>query len=168
MKYIFKPEISYNWRRPENWLRIIKYDIIDYTKCLWQRAFRGYSHRNIWSIDYYLTKIIPLMIKQLKEDTHGYPGGEDINSLEEWQKILDKMILGFEAAKRIQETKNWVENDNNEMYTIPSKDGGREIKFTNPWSDEQVKEFKRLDDLDFETFNEGMELFGKYFFNLWN
>ena len=81
-------------------------------KWAWQRVFRGWDDRVVWSIDYYLAENIPMWLKQLKETNSGVPttmfkpedyidenynvsketmerGGNEFNA------ILDEIILGF-------------------------------------------------------------------------
>lgn len=135
-------------------------------KYWYQRAKRGYADRDVWAIDYYLNSFMPKMIRQLKETTHGYPGGL---SPKKWDNILEKIALGFEAADRITDTKNWVMNEGSEMYTVPTDNPHlTEIKFTNDWTPEQVKHFKELDRKDMRTFKAGMDLFVKHYFSLWD
>jgi len=67
-----------------------------------QRRWKGWDDRATWSMDYTLSKnfIIP-MLKQLKKNTFGYPS--DLDSFEEWEVILDKMILGHELVLKCVE-----------------------------------------------------------------
>lgn len=66
----------------------------------WQRIFRGWDDRVIWSIDWYLAEVMPVWIRRLKETKIGYPMGMEED---EWDKILDGIIEGFEAAYRIMD-----------------------------------------------------------------
>ena len=47
-----------------------------------------------WSMDYSLAHIILPMLKQLKENNHGYPATLTEKS---WNDIMDKMIYAFEC-----------------------------------------------------------------------
>ena len=136
--------------------------VFDEIKWFAQRGKRGWADCDWWGMDYYLTSIIVPMLKELKKHTHGHPGG--ISSLEEWKEILNKMTLGFEASKRIADCKNWVMNEGNEMFT----DEKGYIQFKNPWTPEQIKNFKLLDKKDDKTYQDGMKLFSKWFLNLWD
>ena len=126
-----------------------------------QRAKRGFSDRDVWSIDYYLNSILPKMLRQLKETTHGYPGS--VQGFKTWQNLLERMALGFEASDRITDAKNWVMNDDNEFYVENTF-----FEETNPWTPEQVKSFRELDRRDMRTFKQGMNLFTKYYHSLWD
>jgi predicted secreted protein len=127
------------WVVIEYWIRHIKY--------AWQRVFNKYDERVTWSIDWYLTEMLPKWIRELKQNNHGVPMSmfdgmehdENYNYSEEdgeiatkkWDNILDNIIEGFEAGRKIQE----FDEDNEEMI---------------------------------KKFNDGFDLFKKYFFNLWD
>lgn len=82
-------------------------------KCFIQRGIRGYSNEDLWSFDYYLSGVIANGLKDLKKMAHGYPG--ELESMEEWQGILDKIIDGFDYYHKNQfEVGNKEEID--EMY----------------------------------------------------
>jgi len=70
-------------------------------KWFYQRGRRGWADCDWWGVDDYLVGIILPMLKQLKEYEHGYPGYGKASTPEKWDKLLDEMIEGFEAAKRI-------------------------------------------------------------------
>lgn len=40
-----------------------------------QRVRKGWSHRDVWSIDWHLMEILPEMLRHLAETTQGYPAG---------------------------------------------------------------------------------------------
>jgi len=64
-----------------------------------QRGWRGYSDRDCWSIDGYLLKILPPMVAGLRDRGIGYPC--DMESREEWEKLLSIILMGLEANQRI-------------------------------------------------------------------
>ena len=82
-------------------------------KWAWQRVFRGWDDRTIWSIDYYLDKNIPIWMRELKLRKHGVPcellpmdnpSNEDLRLAEiEFDNILETIAIGFEAALYIQD-----------------------------------------------------------------
>jgi hypothetical protein len=100
--------------------QLIIEEVLNQTKWAWQRVYRGWDDRVVWSIDDYLSKMIPQWIKQLKEVKHGIPiemfDSEDwdeekstyIQNAEEraekkWDNILDQIIDGFEAYEKMKE-----------------------------------------------------------------
>ena len=42
-------------------------------KHVYQRARKGYSYRDVWSIDYWFMEIMPKMLEDLKKSKHGCP-----------------------------------------------------------------------------------------------
>lgn len=137
--------LSHPWKIIEEFFREIKW--------AYQRIFRGWDDRVIWSIDYYLSEVIPQWMDTLKKEKRGIPiemfnpddwdkknscykdGTEDIAS-EKWDKILEDIRNGFLANKKIHDDDLWTNKP----------------------------EYDKLNDV----FNEGFDLFKKYFGNLWN
>jgi hypothetical protein len=96
----------------------------------WQRVFRGYDDRIIWSIDGYLSRMIPLWVMQLKNNGIGFPmamyNDEDLDeknnyeasedstkkASDKWNAILDQIADGFESYSKIEEE-----------YLYPNKPG---------------------------------------------
>lgn len=122
------------------WKRQIKY--------AWQRVFRGWDDRVVWSIDYHLSEMLPQWLEKLRDNKQGtpmemfdglpYEDEENYTYSEEswsvarqrWDTILDEMILGFQIYAK----DNWFTED----------------------SDDKKK------------FDRAMELFVKYFQSLWD
>jgi len=114
----------------------------------WQKYKRGWSDEDVWDFDSYLTGIIIPALKRLKENHVGCPGDlwdEKVknNECHKWQEILEEMIQGFKACEEIDKP-SWIK-------------GGfrREV------------DIKRLDVLE-KKYKRGMELFCRYYRNLWD
>lgn len=71
-----------------------------------QRGRRGWADKDVWDVDYYLSKIIPPMITYLREVTHGHPA--DLSE-KEWDEILEKIEQGFIASQRMQSSEYSIE-----------------------------------------------------------
>jgi hypothetical protein len=116
-------------------------------KWAWQRVFRGWDDRVVWSIDQYIARMLPQWLSQLKEVRHGVPNimfkeedyiDENYNVTEETMKlrgqdfdnVLDQISEGF----RIYAENNWF------------REGSEEEK----------------------KFDESFELLQKYFGTLWD
>jgi len=95
-------------------------------KWWWQRKWRGFDDRELWSLDFTVCKFLVPRLKVFRESNRGYP--VSLSSSEEWNEIVDKITWSISK---------WVE--------------------TCCWIEEE----------DRERFDEGMELFHKYFFDLW-
>lgn len=110
-------------------------DIPKNIKWFIQRGKRGYSDSDLWSLDWYLCTWMPEALREMKRMAHGHPGS--LKSVREWKQILEKIALGFEGQRHLQEMD----------YDIDNK----------------VKTTKYQKD-----YEEGMELFTKWFRHLWD
>ena len=99
-------------------------DFLYEVKWAYQRVVRGWDDRASWSLDYWMTENVLEILKVLKKDKHGSPNpmfdglpyeDEETYSYsdesykiaeERWNIEIDKMIAGFEAAKKMQEWEN--------------------------------------------------------------
>ena len=133
-----------------------------------------------WNMDSTLAIIILPMLKQLKEKKHGYPislcedssnssqycfdfyeASEDIvweTGEDRWNKIFDEMIWTFEQLQ--------PDNDWEDQYWLkkPKMDlSDNEIA----WKERGVLDRDGLNAHQ-ERINRGLELFGKYYQNLWD
>ena len=63
-------------------------------KMKYQKLTRGYSDIEIWNLDATIAEFVLPRMKALRDGTCCYP--PDLNSLDEWKEMLDKMIRGFE------------------------------------------------------------------------
>jgi hypothetical protein len=103
----------------------IAYGIKKEIKWAWQRVFRGWDDRIVWSVDGYLSKMLPIWLTKLKEDMQGTPltcfeegdwneetckySDEAVErASKKWNGILDEMIEGFKAYKQAEDDgTNW-------------------------------------------------------------
>ena len=130
-----------------DWYYEVKYFI--------QRGQRGYSDRDTWDFDSYLCEIIPPAIRYLSKNKSGCPGDlwdkeAKNNECHKWFEILEEIAQGFEAADQIKSLSRyckWLKTDK-EVYD-------HELEME---KDKQLA----------VKFERGMELFAKYFLNLWD
>ena len=137
MKEYFKPLKVGSFRYFQNWKDFVKYRW-RWVKWFIQRGSRGWADCDVWSIDCYISEIMPDMIDRLQSNGHGYP--MELTQ-EEWDKILVTMKEGFLASKRMQN----LEYEHEPGDTVW------------PQYDEDKKKF-----------DEALELFCKYYFDLWD
>lgn len=112
-------------------------------KWAWQRVFRGYDDNWHWDLYGRLDWIIPICARKIKEYGIGCPSvlydkKNKKNECHKWGEILEKIALGFEAHKAI----------NQECL----------------WSGHKPKKFEKLSKQE----KEGMKLFVKWYSNLWD
>ncbi len=63
-----------------------------------QRGKRGWSDRDVWSLDTYLAQVIAESVTKLKETNHGHPGDLEY---EEWLAILDNIVFAFTVLQDV-------------------------------------------------------------------
>ena len=185
----YRPFIWEWWKHylsPRTYYYYVKYKI--------QRANRGWADCDIWSLDNYLAEWLPDALKRLKKIKHGIPMAvfpEDPQYTDEtgnateaateiasknWDEILGKMISGFEAYNRTQDSPQSYENEIGEFPDIPWR-----FEPAGPHSSRLVhtpEEEASLDDWmakerplierDQKIWEEGAGLFIKYFGSLWD
>jgi hypothetical protein len=134
-------------------------DIPREIKWAYQRVTRGWSDRDVWSMDYHLSNILVGMLRRLKETKHGVPldfcgdWGEKTSthflpmeeSIKLWDACLDEMIEGFEARGEMDE------------LTYPTSCGKEEKKV---WEHNMALLSARKE--------RALALFAKHFDSLWD
>ena len=135
-----------------------------------QRGIRGWSDCDTWSFDIYLSKIIYGGVRYLRDNKSGYPilNGKDIDesinrynthadeNATMWLGILYKIIKTFKTAEGIS---------NGDIWYIPSKEWTE--KEYNTLS-KRLKKEEVLTKQESIEYEEGFDLFKKYFHNLWD
>lgn len=66
-------------------------------KWFFMRAKNGWAPCDTWSLDAYLSSWMPEALRYLKKNRNGFPSN---SSDKEWEDILEKMALGFEASRK--------------------------------------------------------------------
>ena len=160
-------------------------------KHFYQRAKKGYSYQDVWSIHSWFEEVVPKMLAELKnnkrgcpvEFTHNEDGTEKDfeKAMEEWQNVLERMIFCF---KEMNEDTCSMKNEFEEEYFkkplencfVPcgeDEKGEKMFEFVPEEREPELKENYRRKMLEINEYrekmkNEGFELFSKYFWNLWD
>jgi hypothetical protein len=160
-----------------DWLASGLYRLWDYhlhPRAIWakihrfgQRRVRGFDDSDLWSLDYTVLQFMIPRLRRFQATVHGYPAellgdleeheklseGErrkrGDQALEEWRKTIGKMIRAMEL---------WLEHDG--IFLKPREEELKE----GPWVQRKYEEAPELE----AEFQEGWELFHKFFFALWN
>ena len=165
---------------------------------VYQRAKKGYSYRDLWSIDYWFMEMMPKMLTDYKKNLHGCPAQfttnddgtqhQDIEKgMKDWEAIIDRMILCF---KEMNEDTCSMKNEYKDEYFRQCYGEGKSALdcFVPDSEDENGEKLYRLQTKEVEPElgenfrrknieineyrekmkNEGFELFSKYFWNLWD
>ena len=73
-----------------------------WARCKWQRLTTGFEHRESFDYFHWNAKMAVPRLKMLRDNLHGCPAefasdGKDVDEgVEEWRKVLDKIIWSFE------------------------------------------------------------------------
>ena len=141
------------------------------TRKKWLKKHGQYiAPKELWNLDYTVAKfVLPRLIK-FKENSLGFPGYDEADTMDKWQNILQKMITAFEY---IVTNDNWWVDDprydySNGIHIEIDKDKKTLFHFR---IDDWIKEIKNNRDTEQdrrnEAIKEGLELFSKYFRHLW-
>jgi len=168
MSYLsYRP--SYYLTRPHEFIRETYLEI----KWFIQRGRRGWADSDVWGFDSYLSCVIYEGIGRLRESpVLGYPAdfpegtdnclSADVRELtceeghndrfEEWDQMLGKIAKGFEA---------WSKRD--DWFGTPEYDEYKKLP-----TKEAVEMSNKKDQQSYDSLQESLELFKKYFVNLWD
>jgi hypothetical protein len=133
-----------------------------------QRWSRGWADEDVWSINGFLSEIIPQMLKRLKETKQGIPmvvgkmsNDEEVKQAEElWDEILNNIIWTFEISKKIADS----ELAYFEKWTQTKAD-----KYNKIWVDWKYESKPRaMSKEECRRYENGWKLMKKYFYNLWD
>lgn len=176
-----KYKIRYLWEWPGDFIREIKFGV--------QRWKRGYSDRDVWGFDYYLTEVIIGGLEQLRKNKQGFPISvidntmpldKDGNLVEDgdtlaskkWDMILDSMIATFKLTKEIQDRNLLIPHKGGEYYTEDELKKEQELcaKFNTGWYAKKYPEdkYKTITREEFEKYKLGWKYFMEYYYNLWD
>jgi hypothetical protein len=126
----------------------------EFPKRWWQRQTRGFDYRELWGLDYTILKFILPRLKAFKDTPpHGYPGDLQWPNGYDWDK---------EQAQTKEESEIASDKAYKEWMTILNK----MIRAIELWLKHDGMFMKEESELEKE-FEEGWELFHKYFFALW-
>ena len=161
----------YNWRQfwkaPKTFFRCIKW--------AFQRIKYGYCDCDAWDMDAWFCRMMPTMLRNFANTTHGYP---DYN-LQKF--IVDKINSG--EIERTPEIDKILEDENGELFEYWQsvlRDMADKFDFYNTdFCD--IEEYKKIEDLSeynkkwreyeesqINSVNEGLDSFKHWFFHLWD
>lgn len=144
-------------------------------KWAFQRMRRGFSDCDVWAIDVWFLKVIPKMLRQLKDTTHSAPAfhegphiyagtEENDDNFQQWQNILSQML---DLLKEMNTETNsytnpyaeeWMQYIDGDLYADVPEDLRK--KFV---EHEIIRHNKVID-----AKNEFFKMFSQYFYDLWD
>lgn len=142
------------------------YRILDFIKYLpkeikwfFQRGFKGYCDRDVYGIDNWFENVIIPMLEQLQKIKQGYP----INMTEkQWDIALSNMIYCFkESTEKYCSEKNEYEDEYTKDLFNSREEFNEELR--NKWlkREEEIEMYRE------KMKNEALEMFSKYYYDLW-
>lgn len=131
--------LTHPWYIAEEYSRQIKW--------AWQRVFRGWDDRVIWSIDGHIAKYLPIWLRELKNDKCG------VSSM--MFKEEDYIDENYNVSDETMEIRRKEYNDILEEIAQ-----GFEVYYKDNWFTE--------DSDDYKIFNNSFDLLKKYFGTLWD
>ena len=162
---IFQPLDTNGMKFPYNIKMKFEYLIYD-IKSAWQRAKNGYSHADVWDFSDWFSNNIIHMLDDLINNQSGYPGTEDVDSPEKWDQILRYMKFCFQESR--EDTCSQQNKIKDPIFNMIENDDGT-ITFTKNDSFEQwSKRERELSEYRQKMKNEGLDLFKKYYYELWD
>jgi hypothetical protein len=138
MRRLFSDEPKYVLRR---WWGFISRDMWMKIKWFIQRGMRGYADEDWWDLGDYLASWMPKALRDMKRNVHSHPIDDEVNTVKEWEAVLEKIARGFEAKRKQDEL---------------------------TWDKKRTEHFKRNWNKLQKEFEEGMKLFIKFYDNLWD
>lgn len=153
----------------EHWLRLNTYT----RPLLWsyQRVTRGWADCDTWSMDYHLCQTLPEMIRLLRDKTHSFPSGGpgcvhgvalgDEQGLEDWKHTLAEMANGIEAGLHVEDSSDEFITELETSTGWRAQIGVNDSKYDWP----KIRKYQAGQR---KQFKEGMKLFTKHFFDLWD
>ena len=169
-KFSWPVEFYYKCWRGFNWLKERPRRI----KWFCERGWRGYSQCDVWNLYSYLSSWMPEALKELQDNMQGRPLGIEVKGIKddavfennltkeeeerlfkEWKRILKRIEKGFRAV-------NWDDEEDNTDEFFKAVDARKK-------GDESLMneyEFKRA--IYDKMAQRGLNLFVKYFRNLWD
>lgn len=141
------------------------------TRKKWLKKHGQYiAPKELWNLDYTVAKfVLPRLIK-FKENSLGFPGYDEADTMDKWQDILQKMITAFEYI--VTDDDWWVDDPRYDysdgIHIEIDKDKKTLFHFRiDDWAKEIENNRDTEQDRRNEAIKEGLELFSKYFRHLW-
>lgn len=145
-------------------------DIIKGRRLKWwiQRRRRGFDDRELWSLDYTFAEFAAPRLRELAKRIHGCPTdlvkNDDVDkACMTWQRHINMMARAFELIVLDNDD---IDYSDVKMVEVGKTKFGTKIKIV--VDEEKDKLRKRVEKERQEEMDEGLELFHKFFRNLWD
>lgn len=140
----------------------------------WMRQYkRKMKEKDTWDLSYNFARYVLPRLKRFRQVVNGHPVKDDVKTMDDWYKVLDKIILAFDY---IVDADDWWLFNPEYDYTSglhfgsePTDKPGRsrcvitEEDWVAPVREKMNKEEQRR----YEVIQEGLNLFAKWYMHLW-
>ena len=137
----------------------------------WLKKHNQYINpKELWNLDYTIAKFVLPRLIEFKENSLGFPGYDEADTMNKWQDILQKMITAFEYI--VTDDDWWVDDPRYDysdgIHIEIDKDKKTLFHFRiDDWAKEIENNRDTEQDRRNEAIKEGLKLFSKYFRHLW-
>lgn len=141
------------------------------TRKKWLKKHGQYiAPKELWNLDYTVAKFVLPRLVKFKENSLGFPGYDEADTMDKWQDVLQKMITAFEYI--VTDDDWWVDDPRYDysdgIHIEIDKDKKTLFHFRiDDWAKEIENNRDTEQDRRNEAIKEGLELFSKYFRHLW-
>ena len=143
-------------------IKFLIYDI----RSAWQRAKNGYAHSDVWDISDWFSFNIIHMLSDLIENHQAYPGYGDADTNDKWEEILRYMRFCFQESR--EDTCSQQNEIKNPVCDMLVNDDNSVTFSTTPEFDKWSEREKELSEYRKKMLHEGLDLFKKYYYDLWD
>lgn len=145
-------------------------------KFAYQRITKGYCEPDVWDMDVYLQYLLPDMLRELAETTHGWPQSKEFPNFEDWQEYLREIALHFENSREDNSTEIEREEDEAFEKILKYREGlslEESIDFkSNPEYQKLQKDWleltKQVSQMREREKNKAFDKMRNHFFSLWD
>ena len=144
-------------------------DIEYYFRKKYQKYTTGFPHEEAWNFNWWHAKVVVPRLKHMRNNLNGYPCalgcGEEVGSDEkqkEWEDILDKMIWSFEHFN--DHIDPIFSDDYDHRWKVTEEEGGT---LFSPLNETGTIDYTPVEEHRARV-QEGLDLFAKYYVNLWD
>ena len=97
-----------------------------------QRGSRGYADSDLWSLDWYLRRILAKGLRRLSATTNSYPAVDEAKTYRDWTRILARMANGFQDVIDYEEC-GWEKDKNYSKMKLVYKKEEESLRLLAKW-----------------------------------
>ena len=144
------------------------------TRKKWMRQYkRKMKEKDTWDLSYNFARYVLPRLKRFRQVVNGHPVKDDVKTMDDWYKVLDKIILAFDYIVDADDW--WIFNPEYD-YTSglhfgsesTDKPGRSRCVITEEdWVAHVREKMNKEEQRRYEVIQEGLKLFAKWYMDLW-